>query len=102
MAKRRVAYRKRHQNRFSMFLVSLVVVLIMITVAVRSIDLLEKIDAKSQELEQIESEIADEEKRSEEIQKFAKEVKTKGYVERIARDQLGLVHENEILFKKNK
>ncbi len=38
MAKRRVAYRKRSQNRFSMFLVSLVVVMIMIVVAVKSFE----------------------------------------------------------------
>ena len=102
MAKRRVAYRKRHQNRFSMFLVSLVVILIMIAVAVQSVTLQEKIDGKTRELAQLESQIADEEKRTEEIEEFAKEVKTKGYIERVARDKLGLIYEGEILFKKNK
>lgn len=102
MAKRRVAYRKRHQNRFSMFLVSLVVVMIMIAVAVQSVTLQEKIDGKAQELAQLENQITDEEKRKEEIEEFAKEVKTKGYIERVAREKLGLIYEGEILFKKNK
>ena len=45
MAKRRIAYRRRrHQNRFSMFLVSLVVLMIMVVVAVRSVELQRKID----------------------------------------------------------
>ena len=45
MAKRKVAYRKRHQNRFSMFLVTLVVVMIMVAVAVQSVELQDKIDS---------------------------------------------------------
>lgn len=102
MARRRVAYRKRHQNRFSMFLVSLVVVMIMVAVAVQSVTLQDKIDAKTQQLEQLNAQIADEEKRTQEIEEFAKEVKTKGYIERVAREKLGLIYEGEILFKKNK
>ena len=102
MARERVAYRKRHQNRFSMFLVSLVVLMIIIVVAVQSVTLQEKIDAKSQELAQLETQIADEKKRSEEIEEFSKEVKTKGYIENVAREKLGLIYEGEILFKKNK
>ena len=102
MARQRVAYRKRHQNRFSMFLVSLVVVMIMVVVAVQSVTLQEKIDAKNQELEQLNAQIADEEKRTQEIEEFAKEVKTKGYIENVAREKLGLIYEGEILFKKNK
>lgn len=102
MARQRVAYRKRHQNRFSMFLVSLVVVMIMVVVAVQSVTLQEKIDAKTHELQQLEAQIADEQKRTEEIEEFAKEVKTKGYIENVAREKLGLIYEGEILFKKNK
>lgn len=37
MARRKAAYRKRHQNRFSMFLVTLVVLMIMVVVAARSV-----------------------------------------------------------------
>ena len=43
MARRKTAYRKRHQNRFSMFLVTLVVLMIMVVVAVRSVELQQKI-----------------------------------------------------------
>ena len=42
--RRRIAYRKRQQNRFSMFLVSLVVVMILVLVGVRSAELHDKID----------------------------------------------------------
>lgn len=102
MARRKVAYRKRSQNRFSMFLVSLVVLMIMVAVSVRSMGMQKKIDEKKAELEQLETEIAEEEKRALEIEEFGKEVKTKGYIENLAREKLGLVYEGEILFKEDK
>ena len=96
---RRVAYRKRDQNRFGMFLVSLVVILILVLVEVRSLELQRKIDAKKAESAQLETQIEAENKRAEEIEKFGKEVQTKGYIENVAREKLGLVYEDEILFK---
>lgn len=101
MAKRRVAYRKRHQNRFSMFLVTLVVVMVMTVVAVRSVGLQQKIDSKQQELALLEAQIEEEKLREASIEEFAKEVQTKGYIENIAREKLGLVYEGEILFKQD-
>lgn len=102
MAGRRIAYRKRRQNRFSMFLVSLVVVMIMVVVAFRSMGLQQKIDEKMAELNRIEEQIAAEEQRAREIEEYSKEVKTKGFIENMAREKLGLVYEDEILFKEGK
>lgn len=96
---RRVAYRKRNQNRFSMFLVSLVVLMIMAAAAWRSMELQQKIDAKAREKQQLEEQIDDEKARSQEIEEFGKKIQTKGYIEDIAREKLGLVYEGEILFK---
>lgn len=102
MARRRIAYRRRSQNRFSMFLVSLVVVMIMVAVAARSVGMQQKIDEKRAELQQLETQIAEEEQHALEIEEFGKEVKTKGYIENLAREKLGLVYEGEILFKEGK
>lgn len=102
MARRRIAYRRRSQNRFSMFLVSLVVVMIMVAVAARSVGMQQKIDEKRAELQQLELQIAEEEQHALEIEEFGKEVKTKGYIENLAREKLGLVYEGEILFKEGK
>lgn len=99
---RRVAYRKRNQNRFSMFLVSLVVLMIMVVATVRSIELRQKIDAKAQEMQQLEEQIAAEKARSREIEELEKKIQTKGYIEDMAREKLGLVYEGEILFKEEK
>ena len=98
---RRVAYRKRNQNRFSMFLVMLVVLMIMIVVAVKSVELQGKIDAKAMEEEQLDKQITAEKDRTEEIEEFGKEVQTKGYIEDVAREKIGLVYEDEILLKED-
>ncbi len=102
MARRRVAYRKKNQNHFSMFLVSAVVLMIMIAVAVKSVELQDKIDAKNAELQQLETLIGEEDARTGELENLAKEVQTKGYIENVAREKLGLVYEDEILFKADK
>lgn len=101
MARRKVAYRKKNQNRFSMFLVSLVVLMILIVVAVKSVELRQKIDAVSAKETQLNEQIAAEEKRTEEIEEYRKEVQTKGYKEEVAKDKLGLVYEGEIVFKED-
>ena len=101
MARRRVAYRKRNQNRFSMFLVALVVVMVTAVVAVRSVELKQKLEAKLEEQKRLKEQIAEQDLREQEIEELAKEVQTKGYIENIAREKLGLVYEGVILFKRD-
>lgn len=97
--KRKVAYRKRQQNKFSMVLVSLVVLMITVVVAVDGIELQRKIDeqtAKEQELlAQKEAEVV----RAAEIEEYRKYTQTKGYIEEVAKEKFGLVYPGEILFK---
>lgn len=99
MARRRIAYRKRNQNRLSMFLVSVVVLMIMAVVAVRSVEINEKLDESAVEIANLSAQIALEEQRAEEIAEYEKYTQTKKYVEEVAKDKLGLVYEGEILFK---
>lgn len=98
--RKKTVYRKRRQNRFSMFLVSLVVVMILVVVAVKRIEISAKMDTNQAKIEQLNAQIADEEARSEEIKEYEKYTHTKGYVEEVAHDKLGLVYEGEIIFKK--
>lgn len=99
---RRIAYRKKNQNRLSMFLVTLVVLMIMLVVAVKSVELQQKLDIKAQELQLLQEQIDAENARAEQIREFGKEVQTKVYIEDVAREKLGLVYEGEILFKEQK
>ncbi len=99
VARRRVAYKKRNQNRFSMVLVALVVTLITVAVAVSSVELRERLDSYAEKEEDLKEQIAAEESRAEEIENFRKYTQTKRYVEEVAKEKLGLVYEGEILFK---
>lgn len=99
--KRRVAYRRRHQNRFSLFLVSLVVLMIMVVVAVRSVELQRKIAGYDTQIASLSAQIDAETVRAEEIEEYRKYTQTKAYVEEVAKDKLGLVYEGEILFKED-
>ena len=101
MARRKAAYRKRRQNKFSMFLVSVVVLMILITVSVRSMQMKEKLEQYTAKQEQLEDQIAEEKARTEEIEEYRKFTQTKKFVEEIAKEKLGLVYEDEILFRQD-
>ena len=47
----------------------------------------------------LQQQIAEEDKRAEEIVEYGKYTKTKKFVEEVAKEKLGLVNENEIIFK---
>jgi len=98
MAKK-AAYRKRRQNRFGMFLAYIVVIMLLIVVAVDSVQLKAKKNMYRQKEEALEQQIEAERKRTLEIEEYEKYTHTKKYVEEVARDKLGLVYEGEILFK---
>ena len=99
--KRRVAYRKRRQNRMSMLLVTMVVVMIILVVSISSVQLKAKNREQQQTMENLRTQIAEEEKRSEEIEDYRKYTQTKKYAEEVAKEKLGLVYEGEIIFKED-
>lgn len=98
MAKK-AAYRKKRQNRFGMFLVSIAVIMMLVVVSFKSVELKEKKEVYHQKEVALEEQIEVEGNRAEEIAEFEKYTQTKKYIEEVARDKLGLVYEGEILFK---
>ena len=96
---RKVAYRKKRQNRLAMILVTTVVLMMLVVVAVKSVELREKKEIYDLRVEQLQAEIEAEKARTEEIEEYGKYTQTKKYVEEVAKDKLGLVYEGEIIFK---
>ncbi len=96
---RKAAYRKKRQNRFGMFLVSIAVIMMLVVVAFNSVELKAKRETYRQKEQALQEQIEAEEERSKEIEEFEKYTQTKKYIEEVARDKLGLVYEGEILFK---
>ena len=97
--KKPVFRRKRNENRFGMSIAFLAIIMIVSVVGVNSISLKQKqakYIAREQELQQqIDAEMA----RTEELKELETYTKTKKYAEEVAKDKLGLVYENEIIFK---
>lgn len=99
MVKRRLVYRKKRQNRLGMFLVMAVVIMMLVVVLIRSQGMREKQKAYAQRIVELEEQIEAETRRSDEIEEYGKYTQTKKFVEEVAKDKLGLVYDDEIIFK---
>lgn len=99
MVKRKLAFRRKRQNRLGMFIVTTAVLMLLLVVGIKSIELQEKKRIYAAREIALEEQIDAEEKRAQEIEEFRKYTKTKKYAEEVAKDKLGLVHEGEIIFK---
>lgn len=91
--------RTKGQNRFGMFLVTLVVLMLLVVVSVSCVQLKNKQDAYQARLTELQNQIAAEEERTTELEELRKYTQTNAYIEEIAKEKLGLVHPGEIIFK---
>jgi len=99
MTRRQAAHRKRTQNRFAIGLITMVVVMITIGVAVKTVELNQKVADYSAMEAKLESQIQAEQDRQEELEEYEKYTHTKKYIEDVAKDKLGLVYDDEIIFR---
>ena len=99
-SKKRKKKKKVGYNSLGMLAIALVVLVILGGLMLKSNDLQERLtgyDAKAATLQQ---QIEDEQTRTEEIDKLKKYMETDEYAEEVAREKLGLVKDNETVFKK--
>lgn len=99
-SKKRKKKRKVRYNSLGMLAIALVVLVLLGGLMLKSNDLQERLtgyDAKAATLQQ---QIEDEQNRTEEIDKLKKYMETDEYTEEVAREKLGLVKDNETVFKK--
>lgn len=97
--RKKAAYRKKVQNRFSMFLVMLALMMILAAVYVSSVRLQGRLDDLQAQSAALQAQIDTEKERAEEIELLRKRSQTKEYYEEIAKEKLGLVNPDEIVFK---
>ena len=76
-----------------------VIILMLVFVSVASMGLKVQNTKKQARIEELNALIAEEEERAKEIEEYGKYVQTKKYAEEVAKDKLGLVYEDEIIFK---
>ena len=99
-SKKRKKKKKVGYNSLGMIAIALVVLVLLGGLMLESNGLKERLtgyDAKAATLQQ---QIEDEQTRTEEIDKLKKYMETDEYAEEVAREKLGLVKDNETVFKK--
>ncbi len=101
-SKRQKNKRKIANNYIGMAAVSLVAVILLGVFAIGSVDMRNRVavyDAKAAELEE---KIENEKERTKEIDAQKEYMQTDEYAAEVARDKLGLVKDNEIVFEEEK
>jgi cell division protein FtsB len=91
--------RRRFQNKAGIVWASVVVLILVTVVSIKSVGLMKKAHEYQEKEAILVSQIEDEQARSEEIAEFEKYTQTRKYIEDTARDKLGLVYPGEIIFK---
>lgn len=91
--------RRMLEHRLSIILISCVIVVLGVTLSVASISLHKKNQNYKQQEAELEKQLEDEKLRAEEIDELEEYVGTDEYIEDVAKEKLGLVYPNEILFE---
>ena len=90
------------RNKGGYWLVLIVASVMVIGVGISCKSMSDKIDAYKVKEQSLMQQIEQEQARTEEISEYAKYVQTDKFVEEIAKEKLGLVYEDEIVFKKER
>lgn len=96
---RRRKKRGRRGNRSAMLCITAVVAVLLVSLTIQSHSLMAKNAAYEEQEAKLEKQLEDEKQRTEEIDGLETYMQTDEYIEKIARDKLGLVYPDEILIK---
>ncbi len=99
--RRKVAFRGKRQNRFGIFLVATVLLMLLVVISMGSMSLKQKQNEYLAREAELDTLIAAEEARTTELENFKRYTQTQAYIEQLAKEKLGLVHDGEIVFKMN-
>jgi len=99
MAARARYKRRRLTNRAGIVWASIVVLILVTVVSVKSIGLMQKAREYQEKEQQLLQQIEYENQRSEDIAEFERYTETRKYIEDTAKEKLGLVYPGEIIFK---
>lgn len=100
MAKK-AAYQTRYHNKAAVYIVLGTLLIFAVVLFVNCHSLNEKKERLLKEQFLNEQEYADEQERTSELEELEKKTQTMKYYEQIAKEQLGMVYEDEIIFKES-
>ena len=87
------------ENRRGMILIIVVVGIIIVALAVKCRSLSTRNETYARQIETLEQKISEERGRSENIETFRRYTKTNAFVEKLAREKLGLVYPDEVIIQ---
>lgn len=96
---KRARAKRQLQHKLSMYVIASVIVVLVATLSVASVSLHAKNKEYMAQEAELEAQIKAESNRAEEIDELEEYVGTDEYVEDVAKEKLGLVYPNEILFE---
>ena len=95
--------RRKRKNGTGIGIIAFVVLILCAIVSYCRISLAQEEEDAQIKIDRLEAQYQEEQDRTQEIEEYKAYTKTKKYIEDTARDKLGLVYEDEIIFKqKNK
>lgn len=97
--RRKGSRRGRRGNFGSMVMITVILTMILVVVSVKSKELSEKKDTYQKKANYLAAQIEEQNARSEEIEEYRKYMQTKQYIEDMAKEKLGLVNKDEIIFE---
>lgn len=106
----RAGYKKRayrasrgyRQNFIGMLMIVMIVCVLLGVICVKSRMMKQTIQNNQDTIATLETQIETETKRTEDIEKQSEYMKSDEYIAKIAREKLGLVNDDEIMFKESK
>ena len=96
------ARRTAMENKIAMIGISTVVCMLLVVLLFKGSSLQRRIDSNEAKKAQLEQKLTAEQARTEEIEEMQDYMQSDEYTEKIAKEKIGLVKDNEILFKENK
>ncbi|HIQ99558.1 MAG TPA: septum formation initiator family protein [Candidatus Scybalocola faecavium] len=92
--------KKNKGSRSGMLMISGVVLIFCLILTYNSLGLRERIQENAGIVQDLQEQIDEQEKTQQELVQESEYINSDDYIEEIARDKLGLVHDNEIVFQK--
>lgn len=92
--------RNKRKRRNGVFMITAVVLTLCFILTYNSFGMKASLKEKEAQIEELQAQVDEQQQRQEELVKESEYIKSDDYIEEVARDKLGLVHDNEIVFKK--
>ncbi len=86
-------------NRLGMYAITLIVCVLLVALLLQSRTLRAENAAYAAQIDELEQGLQDEEVRAEEIDEFGEYLNSDEYIEKLAREKLGLVYEDDVIYR---